>query len=269
MKEADFSSATFLRNAYFYFAKFEGPARYVNTEFGLRNCEENCVPDFAEATFAKLISFRKADFAQHYPVLEGVAFSGKVVVTSDKAFWPAMDQVLLDEVSEVAERIPTKEIAKESCATLRHEIGRQGLPEEEHFFFRREMEFARQVEWADKDAGWVRFKAWPYWLFKVFSGYGESIALPMRALGELFLLGAVAFLGFFGPTLGWFKAIGLAASMSFSNLLPLFGFSRTLLKDALLELPWGLQVLSGAQTVLALPLLFFLGLALRKRFRLR
>ncbi|MDF9302247.1 hypothetical protein P5P81_06745 [Tritonibacter mobilis] len=41
------------------------------------------------------------------------------------------------------------------------------------------------------------------------------------------------------------------------------------LSEVLASLPRWAQVLSGAQTVLSLPLLFFLGLALRQRFRLR
>ena len=264
---AYFNSATFTQHANFRSATFDGPAKFVGAKFGVRGADEVCVPIFTEAAFARLASFREAAFVTHYPVLEGTEFRETVALTAKDGYWPKPLPVLLNEADEDAKDVPTKEVAKESCAALRHALAKQGMPEEEHFFFRREMEFARQVEWADRDASWLRFKAWPYWLFKVFSGYGESIALPMRALGELFLLGAVALFGFFLPTLGWFKAIGLAASMSFSNLLPLFGFSRSILKDVLSNLPWGLQFLSGAQTILALPLLFFL--ALRKRFRLR
>ncbi len=58
-------------------------------------------------------------------------------------------------------------------------------------------------------------------------------------------------------------------ALSFSNLFPLFGFGRTFLLEELKALPAVLQFFSGFQTVASLPLLFFLGLGLRQRFRLR
>ena len=64
----------------------------------------------------------------------------------------------------------------------------------------------------------------------------------------------------------WELAIGL----SFSNLFPVFGFGRSFgLNDVLAAMPPALQAYAGFQTVMALPLIFFLGLALRQRFRLR
>lgn len=258
---ANFSSANFMQTSDFNSTNFDGPAKFGKTEFGLRGSANICVPDFTEAAFARLVSFRDADFVSHYPVLEGAEFREAVVVTAKPTKWPDIGLVLLDEVTKGAENVPTKEVAKESCATLRHALAKQGMPDEEHFFFRREMRFASQIG--------TPLERLPYQAFDWFSNFGQSIALPVRALGEVFFIGLVALFGFFAPTLGWLKALGLAAAISFSNLLPLFGFGRTFLKDQLLDLPWTLQFLSSTQTVIALPLLFFLGLALRKRFRLR
>jgi hypothetical protein len=258
---AYFSSATFTQAADFRSATFEGPAKFVKAKFGVRGGDKICVPIFTETAFAKLVSFREAEFVSHYPVLDGTEFRETVVVTAKPANWPDKGLVLLDEVAKGANNVPTKEVAKESCASLRHALAKQGMPEEEHFFFRREMRFASQIG--------SRLERLPYQAFGWFSNFGQSLALPVRALGEVFFIGMVALFGFFVPTLGWLKALGLASAISFSNLLPLFGFGRTFLKDQLLDLPWALQFLSSAQTVVALLLLFFLGLALRKRFRLR
>jgi len=271
---AYFHFATFTQAAYFDSATFDGPAKFVGTKFGLRGGTDICVPNFTEATFVKLVSFRKADFVTHYPVLEGTAFLAKLVVTATPALWPKERPALLDVAKENSP-IPTKEDAKASCATLRHEIGRQGLPEDEHFFFRREMEFSRIVALSDDKEIWPYFKAWPYWLFKTFSGYGESIERPISALCGMFGFGFGALLAHFSANTGIWSAlkdaaaVRDAAAVSFSNLLPVFGFGRIFLADELKTLTAGLEFLSGAQTVLALPPLFFLGIGLRKRFRIR
>lgn len=61
-----------------------------------------------------------------------------------------------------------------------------------------------------------------------------------------------------------------AFALSFANQFPLFGlhgrwFSLAYLQDLN---PW-LKALGGLQTVASLPLLFFFGLGLRTRFRMR
>ena len=264
-QDAIFHSATFTQNASFRSAKFDGPAKFEEARFGLREGDKVCIPNFADAEFAKNGNFRKADFAHHYPILEGAALSGKLVLTATDEFWPPMDQVLLAEVAEGAWKIPTKTVAKESCATLRHEIGRQGLPEEEHFFFRREMEFSGQI-----GSWWRRL---PYRLFGWFSNYGESIQRPSLWLLGLWVVPALillihfAWVGTFGDT-AW---SGLDAwGLSFANIFTVFGFHRLYFDVAeIRKLPSLLKFMGALQTVLALPLLFFLGLGLRKRFRVR
>ena len=58
--------------------------------------------------------------------------------------------------------------------------------------------------------------------------------------------------------------------LSLSSILPSFGFSRMYFgEDFVRQLPFALRFLTAAQTILALPLLFFLALGLRTRFRLR
>ena len=262
---ADFDSATFTQAANFYSATFDGPAKFVGAKFGVRGADKVCVPIFTEAAFARLASFRDAEFVTHYPVLEGTEFREALVVAAKPANWPATDLVLLDKAAEDAKNVPIKEMAKESCAKIRHALAKQGLPEDEHFFFRREMGFAAQI-----GGFWQRL---PYRLFGVFSEYGQSIARPSLWLLGLWLVPALILLSYFA----WVGSFGDsvwrgidAVGLSFANIFTVFGFHRLYFEpEQIRELPALLQVIGAAQTVLALPLLFFLGLALRKRFRLR
>ena len=155
--------------------------------------------------------------------------------------------------------------AKTSCAAIRHALGRQGLPEEEHFFYRRDMGFAARI-----GGFWQRL---PYRLFGTFSEFGYSIAKPALWLLGLWLVPAMVFHAV--ASWSWIRdgtpyhpiqSFGL----SFANVVPIPGLhARWFSPEVLAGLnPW-LKLLGGLQTLLALPLLFFLGLGLRTRFRLR
>jgi hypothetical protein len=161
-RDAFFLSTIFTQNADFSSATFDGPAKFVAARFGVPDATETCVPIFTEAAFARLVSFREAKFVTHYPVLEGTEFRETVVVTAKSTHWPSAGQPLLDQAAKGAGRVPTKEVAKDSCARLRHALGKQGMPEEEHFFFTREMHHAGQI------GSW--FERLPYRLFGWVSG---------------------------------------------------------------------------------------------------
>jgi len=155
--------------------------------------------------------------------------------------------------------------ARESCASIRHVLTQQGLPEEAHLFFRREMRFASRI-----GSCWQRL---PYLLFGGLSDFGYSIQRPFCLLVAFWFVGLIVLATLFAspveyPGLAQYDD-WTAAALSFSNLFPLFGFGRVYLGDVLAALPRGAQVLCGLQTVFSLPLLFFLGLGLRQRFRLR
>ncbi|UWQ31052.1 hypothetical protein [Leisingera sp. M523] len=64
--------------------------------------------------------------------------------------------------------------AREACTTVRHILTKQGLPVDEHFFFRREMHFAGKI-----GSIWQRL---PYLLFGLFSGYGYPAVKTREAL---------------------------------------------------------------------------------------
>jgi hypothetical protein len=255
-QDAYFSSAIFTQYADFSSATFDGPAKFVATRFGVRDATETCVPIFTEAAFARWVSFRDAKFVTHYPVLEGAEFRETVVVTAKSTHWPSTGQSLLGVAAEGAGRVPTKEVAKDSCARLRHALGKQGMPEEEHFFYRREMKLAGAID------PWNR--GFPYRLFGWVSDYGYSIARPANALLALWLWIILVYTE--GGGSGVFEALGY----SFANMFKFFGLQRIYFDYGIIRTwPAWVQVVSATQTVLSFILLFFLGLGLRTRFRLR
>jgi hypothetical protein len=259
-QDAYFSSAIFTQYAVFSSATFDGPAKFVAARFGVRDATETCVPIFTEAAFARLVSFRDADFVTHYPVLEGTEFRETVVVTAKSTHWPKAGQTLFYEAAMFAEQVPTKEVAKDSCARLRHALGKQGMPEEEHFFFTREMHHAGQI------GSW--FQRLPYRLFGWVSGYGGSIERPALGLIWLFLAPLGVYLAALGPTS--LATFGKAMALSFASIFKFLGFQRTYFgMDAFQNVDIIVQMLTATQTVLSFILLFFLGLGLRTRFRLR
>ena len=145
------------------------------------------------------------------------------------------------------------ETARQSCATIRHVLTQQGLPEEAHFFFRREMRFASQIGSCCQRL--------PYLLYGWLSDFGYSIQRPLWWLAGIWFVGMAAFWAVFcfpgAVSVLTQSDLGTAAALSFSNLFPLFGFGRVFLGDVLAALPRGAQVLCGLQTVFSLPLLFF------------
>uniref|UniRef100_UPI0040475D7F pentapeptide repeat-containing protein n=1 Tax=Yoonia sp. TaxID=2212373 RepID=UPI0040475D7F len=257
---AYFNNATFSQVASFHSANFDGPAKFVAAKFGLRAGEKVCQAYFTEAAFAKVVSFREAEFVSHYPDLEGTQFREGVVLSAKAAFWPVAGKGATDLDESETER------AKEACAALRHALGKQGMPEEEHFFFRREMRFAAQI-----GGLWQRL---PYQVFGAVSDFGQSIWRPAVGLLALWAIGAL----FYTVSYAWGafddgqqpREILFGFGLSFANIFKFLGLQRSYFDVAFTQSlnPW-LQVMGGVQTVVGFLLLFFLGLGLRTRFRMR
>jgi len=259
-QDASFYGATFTQVANFSSANFDGAAKFVAAKFGLRAGGEACQAYFTEAAFAKVVSFREAEFVSHYPVLEGTQFREGVVLSAKAAFWPVAGKGATDLDESETEQ------AKESCAALRHALGKQGMPEEEHFFFRREMGFAAQI-----GGVWQRL---PYQVFGAVSDFGQSIWRPAVGLLALWAIGALLYTVSYAW--GAFddgqqpREILFGFGLSFANIFKFLGLQRSYFDvDFTQSLnPW-LQVMGGLQTVVGFLLLFFLGLGLRTRFRMR
>lgn len=263
-----FASSIFRKNCSFRSITCDSEIAFTLTEFknsvnfdysallGFSNFEESKFGNgldskisFHLTNFGKPTSFYKATFHSIYPNFSGTVLHDKTTFTDHPDYWPKGKQA-------------DPEQAKASCAVIRHNLGRQGLPEAEHFFFRREMGFAAQIgKW------WQRV---PYIGFGMLSDYGYSIARPALWLLGLWAIGFMAFWGYFLTHAAQARPMGTAFALSFSNLFQVFGFSRLYFDaDFMKTLPLVLQIYSGFQTVLAVPLLFFLALGLRTRFRMR
>ncbi|WP_254054819.1 hypothetical protein [Pseudophaeobacter sp. EL27] len=251
-KSLTLSSAIFESAVSFRAALFHGVVAFNRAEFLSK--EPRFAPNFSEAVFDKPANFRGAKFETLYPVFEDAILHERTKFTVDEkgeTYWPARTEQPLN-------------IAKETCSTIRHILAKQSLSEDEHFFFRKEMHFAGQI-----GSIWQRL---PYLLFGLFSDYGHSIARPFWFLFGVWFVGVAFFSAHFVVDhSGLFESANdwTALGLSFSNLFPVFGFGRVYFGGQLNELPPFLKFVAGFQTVASLPLLFFLGLGLRQRFRLR
>ncbi len=265
LKRANLSENTYFRKAYFSASYFKEDVLFHNSHFksnsyfnkvlfGDKESKHTGV-GFIECVFDSSTYFINTRF-RTYPYFDGTLIPENSIFSPKSECWP-----LQPNQGPVS--------ARNSCALIRHALNKQGLPEDAHFFFRREMHFAGQI-----GGFWQRL---PYKIYSWFSDYGYSIKRPTLALLMLWLIGSIGLaLGLadlssataFNASILPASVVGIA--LSFSNLFPFFGFTGTYFEPGFLrELPAPLKVLSAAQTVLSLPLLFFLGLGLRTRFRMR
>ncbi|WP_368411226.1 pentapeptide repeat-containing protein [Cognatishimia sp. 1_MG-2023] len=276
--EANFAGTTFKNRAIFRKTIFKGSANFPSCEFqGNTDFAESVFAAtgdkqmpairFTDAHFAKPTSFRNARFLNSYPEFTNTDLHPVTdfsVDTKTEKFWPA-------GITE-----PRKE-ARETCGIIRNLLAKKGLHEDQHFFFRKEMQFAK--------ASVNKREAFTYWAYGALSDFGDSIQRPVVCLCVVWILGLLIFGGFFLQTPLFIEACfegqnrwpnealrpyGTGAALSLSNLFPPFGFNRTFFGNKFMGcLPIPLKFFSGLQTIVSLPFLFFLGLGLRQRFRLR
>jgi hypothetical protein len=223
-------------------ATFNAQVELLHTVFeGLVN--------FNNCEFRMPCNFREVQFRKYYPDLANTIFREKITLsakqnTKEITYWPDPPNCKQNP-----------EAAKATCEILREQMESQGLHEQAHFFFRREMQFARKVG--------TFWQAIPNVVFGALSDYGHSILRPFIGLLSCWIIGALIYFGTTKLTFG--GSMGL----SVSNLLQITGLQRVYWSDVIECLPWGLKFLGGLQTLLAIPLLFLLLLGLRNRFRLK
>lgn len=225
--------------------------------------------DFRNASFAQPVNFRQARFEKYYPILEGTNLHGKTTLTAQPKYWSKAPDHSQYEGADT----PTLEKAAASCAHLRHNMTAQGLPDDAHFFFRREMGCKLAM------AGGV--KKLPLWFYRKFSDYGYSYGRPLWWLIQLWLVWTLGYLVFHHSNGGFSKltedfsvlwsdwdAVFDSAGLSFANIFVFFGFHKRF------DMKWSgdsnwLIAFTGLETILGFILLFFLGLGLRNQFRLK
>ncbi|NOE18029.1 hypothetical protein GS634_07810 [Ruegeria atlantica] len=255
-QQVDFSGISLPGSVKFENVSFNGGSRFNGTKFGSKDSKRKSSIAFIDCQFEKSANFREVTFADKFPVLSGTVLHESTIITAGDNYWPT--DVEQGELQE----------ARESSATLRQLMNRQGSPEDEHFFFRREMDFVRRSQ--------KGLKRIPFELYKHLSDFGNSIARPFWAILLVWFFGLLVFVdsSSFNNQVGSqfisIEGITSAAGFSFSNLFPVFGFRRLFFDVNFLRmLPDYLKFMSALQTILSLPLLFLLGLGIRQRFRLR
>lgn len=251
-KGSSFRSTTFCDSANFQGSTFKEFTYFNRAKFGISN-NENQVSQarFRDCQFHQTASFHEAHFRHRYPIFTGATLHENTNFSARAEFWP-----------QNTEQEPKN--ARDTSATLRGLKSKQGLPEDEHFFFRKEMHFAGR-----SGSFWQNL---PYRFFGAVSDYGHSIELPARWLAVMI----IALSGVFASALKghansvlWLDLL-TGLGVSFSNTFRFFGFQKQFYDGYFNEeLHSGIEVLAGAQTVVGYALLFFLGLGLRQRFRLR
>jgi hypothetical protein len=244
--ETSFDLVTFDKSVDFDQTKFDDFASFQEVKFGVGSSRSEI--KFSKCDFKKPADFRNAVFASGYPTLVGSVIHERSSFSATPEAWP------VDRPTDLGQ-------ARDSCASIRHAVSKQGLPEAEHFFFRREMGFAGQ-----SGPWWQRP---PYWLFGWLSDYGYGILTPLLWLC-LLIVGGASVLAWgaaeSAPSLDFWQGLGL----SFSNAFNFLGFHKTFQTEDLMgKLPPLMKAFSGFQTIGGVILLFFVGLGLRTRFRLR
>ncbi len=251
--DTEFAEAEFVKGVDFESATFAGFTHFQSAKFLASDEKGRQKLDFVDCNFEKPANFLRARFVSKYPNLVGSLVHERSLFSASPEFWPEHPKQDLTQ-------------ARASCGTIRHILGQQGQAEEEHFFFRREMGFAGQI-----GGWWWRL---PYRAFGAFSDYGYSIAKPAFCLIGLLIAAAMVN----HVVLQWGASMGndadyhpaQAFGLSFANLFPVFGLHKLwFTAEFLTGLNGWLKFLGGVETVFSLPLLFFLGLGLRTRFRLR
>lgn len=254
---ANFNNTIYKKTASFKDSTFNDPLYFTNAIFN--TSEEDDYIAFSSCLFRKIVNFNGSKFMFKYPIMEGTSFVEGVNFSANDDNWPS-DEIInrLDEKG--------KKLAKTTCSYIRHSFGKNGHPEEEHKFYRKEMRLASKI-------GTFK-KRLPYIFFRYFSEYGYSIRLPILWLLVLWLVPSGLY--FFGvPIIGQegLSWTGIGASgigLSLSNIFRFAGFHNQIFdNDFIIRLPSYFKVLSVVQTLCSIPLLFLLGLGLRNRFRLR
>lgn len=279
VSDVRFCKTSFEEGANFFNANFGGKADFIESRFSMfavfADVTFNDLTDFSGATFistanfsvtgnvknAVPMHFRGATFSYHPPSF----FGRKIHEDTDwtDTVWPEA----VDNEKQLKSNIREYEQLSLSAREL-------GKTSDEHLFFRKEMECRRVLVRFEKKCLCRLVSVTPFWIFRTFSSYGYSFERPAGWLLFLWLLGPIGYFLYFSfcrplSGIGWSSILQDSMIFSTANMLPFFGFhSRFPLQ--LLDVESGLIFLfSVGQTILGFILLFFLGLGLRNRFRLK
>ena len=261
LKNAEFSRATFQAHCSFIRATFESGAIFDLANF------YKCV-DFEGTTFARKASFDQATFSNQTRFVNA-KFDGPASFTSVKfismvpEFFGATlhEGTLWNEISwppvPVLPDAANKSIA--AYERLKLEMDRLKKHEDELNFFALEMQ-CRRV----KAGYWAGL---PIAFYGAVCDYGRDYAQPLWLLWLTAWIGTQAALLTYQEKLGGaLGCIGFSIASTFGAL----GLRKEFFDSTVLhEMPWPLVMISAGQTLAGIIFLFFFGLAVRNRFRMK
>jgi uncharacterized protein YjbI with pentapeptide repeats len=245
-RDADFQGATFARCTFFDFATFDRRASFVNV-------------DMKDQTSFEYAKFKYPPIFVGAKLHEGTIWRG---VT-----WPKPPK----ETDQAGPFVDAYE-------RLKLEMDRLKKHEDELLFFALEMQSRRVLNGP--------IAGIPIALYSLLCDYGRSYVLPLCWLLLITAVGVPLFWWHFvlwnfwqSVTLSnfWQSAVlsilsnfWQAIGLSLANTFGVLGLRKDLIAAEVIEsLPGSLKVISAAQTVAGIVLLFLLGLAIRNRFRMK
>lgn len=260
---ASFESATFERQAVFHGAHFSEEAQFAHASFhnfaDFDAARFDGRSEFSNGRFVAKTRFPRAQFLNDVPAFFETDFHQDTIFPNQKFNWPVGNGI-------------NSENGKQAYRRLRQISAELHNPEDEHFFLRQEMACDAHIK--------TGLSRWIVKGFGIFSDYGYSVWRPILGLGGLVFGGAILMLWFsfawayvFGtPPEGMSEVPGMfdAVGLSIANTFSIFGFRSYYFGSAyMVSLPAVIKLIGGIQTVGGFILLFFLGLGLRNRFRLK
>lgn len=255
---AKFESANF-DYASFQSTHFEGYAVFLGAHFGgyavFESARFNGYADFSDGVFKARTVFKLAQFALVAPKFFQCKMHQDTSFSDDADLWPTPDQI-------------NAENGKRAYTRLRQIAAEIGNPDDEHFFLRQEFK-CKEVLAKGFDRAW-------FFAFRWIADSGIEVARPFWFLVVVWAFGTGCFAGHFDSGVSGLvyedvldSRYRAAIGVSFGNVYGFLGINRLYYTELLQEVPDNLQLVAGAQTVLGVVFLFFFGLGLRNRFRLR
>ena len=259
---ANFAGAQ-LGHVYFKQARF-GTLCFSSAQFKSASFEGTEFSDFVifdnqdDAVNAAPLKFKGAKFFKHPP-----RFFGRTL--HEDTDWTGV--TLPNAEAQAALSRDLLEDDKRAYEQLRIKCGALGKVEDEHMFFRREMELTGHL------SPW--YTRVTYWLYHLVSDYGHSYWRPIAGMGGLWYLWSLFYALHFMARdqlhlcMDRVELLRSAMGLSFANIFAVFGFYRRFPSDLLADPTFVTVLLTVSETLLGFVFLFFLGLGLRTRFRLR
>ena len=253
--QANFKHTTFHRSSYFNKSTFKAITDFSNSTF-------LGAADFGSVKFERPTHFREASFEAQVPNF----FESDLYEYTDwhNSRWPV--------VPDNADSARSQVQHYQRLVLLMDKLHK---PDDQHFFFRREMRARRRAEP-------IGVSTAMNWIYEFICDYGHGIGRIASIWLLHIVVGAVLILALKSANspereLSWRYVYELisdlifALGISFSNSHALLALGRSFLDDAVeswSRLPL-FNVIGAVQTTLGVVLLFFLLLTVRNRFRMR